>query len=57
MVLKMFEHERRIEKAEADKVYTLNFEPVHAFSELVKEQKYLHKMKIMNALSLATYLR
>lgn len=43
LVLKMFEHERRIEKAEADKVYTLNFEPVHAFSGIGEGSKYLHR--------------
>lgn len=45
MVLKMFEHEKRIEKAKSGQVYILNFEPIHAFAGISKGSKYLEKGK------------
>ncbi|MFS1586867.1 phage terminase large subunit [Acinetobacter radioresistens] len=45
LVLKMFEHEKRIEDAKSGQVYLLDFEPIHAFAGIGKGSKYLVKGK------------
>lgn len=45
LVLKMFEHEKRFENAEAGIKYFLDFEPVHAFAGIGTGSKYLEKDK------------
>lgn len=43
LILKMFEHEKRIEAAVAGTKYIIDFEPIHAFAGIGTGSKYLHK--------------
>lgn len=43
LIIKMFEHEKRIEDCKKGKKYLLDFEPVHAFSGIGDGSKYLKK--------------
>ncbi|WEI24227.1 phage terminase large subunit [Acinetobacter bereziniae] len=50
LVLKMFEHEKRIENGKIGQKVLLDFEPVHAFSGIGKGSKYLKKDKQYNCI-------
>lgn len=43
LILKMFEHEKRIENSKVGQIVLLDFEPIHAFTGIGKGSKYLKK--------------
>jgi hypothetical protein len=44
LILKMFEHEKRIENSKVGQIVLLDFEPIHAFTGIGKGSKYLKKV-------------
>ncbi|OEY96046.1 transcriptional regulator [Acinetobacter proteolyticus] len=45
LIMKMFDHERRVEGGMVGQKITLDFEPIHSFSGIGVGSKYLHKDK------------